>query len=308
MDILILGGSGQVGTELQRLAWPEGVTVHSPSRACLDLTDEISTVRAISARNWSAVINAAAYTAVDKAESEIQAAWRLNALMPAILAAETARRGIPLVHVSTDYVFDGKADRPYAESDPVAPLGVYGASKEAGEQAVRSGNPRHAIVRTAWLVSRHRSNFVKTMLRLAGERDRLRVVSDQRGCPTSAADLASALATIALRLAQDLSSPCGTYHAVNAGETTWYEFAREITTQAARRGARTAPVEAISTADFPTPAKRPRNSRLSTDKLNRDYGLSMRRWQSALSEILDQLIGSVLARNPRSGDIRYVAE
>ena len=146
------------------------------------------------------------------------------------------------------------------------------------------------------------------MLRLAGERDRLRVVSDQRGCPTSAADLASALATIALRLAQDLSSPCGTYHAVNAGETTWYEFAREITTQAARRGARTAPVEAISTADFPTPAKRPRNSRLSTDKLNRDYGLSMRRWQSALSEILDQLIGSVLARNPRSGDIRYVAE
>src|SRR5205823_5194793 len=137
MDILILGGSGQVGTELQRLAWPEGVTVHAPSRACLDLTDEISTVRAISARNWSAVINAAAYTSVDKAESEIQAAWRLNALMPAILATETGRRGVPLVHISTDYVFDGAADRPYVESDPVAPLGAYGASKEAEGSATR---------------------------------------------------------------------------------------------------------------------------------------------------------------------------
>ena len=297
MDILVLGGSGQVGTELQRFSWPEGATVHAPLRNCLDLTDEISTARAISARNWSAVINAAAYTAVDKAESEIQAAWKVNALMPAILAVETARRGIPLVHISTDYVFDGAADRLYVESDPVAPLGVYGASKEAGEQAVRSGNPRHAIVRTAWLVSPHRSNFVKTMLRLAGERDRLRVVSDQRGCPTSANDLASTLAMIALRLARNLDAPCGTYHAVNAGETTWFEFAREIMAQARQRGVRTVPVDAISTGDFPTPAKRPRNSRLSTDKLNRDYGLSMRACQPALSEILDQLIGSVLARS-----------
>jgi dTDP-4-dehydrorhamnose reductase len=291
MNILILGGSGQVGTELQRFAWPEGVTVLAPPRADLDVTDETSVVRAVSARNWAAVINAAAYTAVDKAESDILAAWRLNALTPAILAAETVRKGIPLVHISTDYVFDGAADRPYVESDPVAPLGVYGASKEAGEQAVRSGNPRHAIVRTAWVVSPHRTNFVKTMLRLASDRDRLRVVSDQRGCPTSAADLASTLAAIALRLARDLDAPCGTYHAVNAGETTWCEFAREIMAQAAQRGARTVPVDAISTIDFPTPAKRPANSRLSTDKLSRDYGLLMSPWQSALSEILDQLIG-----------------
>jgi dTDP-4-dehydrorhamnose reductase len=260
-------------------------------------------VRAISARNWSVIINAAGYTSVDKAESEIEAAWRLNALVPALVAAETARRGIPLVHISTDYVFDGTADRPYVESDPVAPLGAYGVSKEAGERAIRTGNPRHVIARTAWLVSPHGNNFVKTMLRLAGDRDRLRVVSDQRGCPTSASDLACVLASIALRVARDLDAPWGTYHAVNAGEATWYEFAREIMTQAAERGARAVPVEAISTADYPTPAKRPRNSRLSIDKLNRDYGLSMRRWQLALPEIIDQLIGPVLARNP---GIRWV--
>jgi dTDP-4-dehydrorhamnose reductase len=291
MEILILGGSGQVGTELRRFAWPEGVTVHAPSHAELDVTDKCAVVRAISARSWSAVINAAAYTAVDKAETDISAAWRANALTPAILATETARKRSPLIHISTDYVFDGAADRPYVESDPVGPLGVYGASKEAGEQAVRSGNARHVIVRTAWLVSSHGNNFVKTMLRLAAERDRLRVVSDQRGCPTSAADLARALATIALRLARDFDAPCGTYHAVNAGETNWCEFAREIMAQAAKRGARTVPIDAISTADYPTAAKRPANSRLATAKLDRDYGLSMNTWQSAISSILDELIG-----------------
>jgi dTDP-4-dehydrorhamnose reductase len=291
MEILILGGSGQIGMEIQRCVWPEDVTIYAPRREQFDLRDETAVACAVSARNWAAVINAAAYTAVDKAQTDIVAAWRLNALMPAILAAETARMSIPLVQISTDYVFDGTADRPYVESDPVGPLSVYGASKEAGEQAVRSGNPRHVIVRTAWVVSSHGNNFVKTMLRLASERDRLGVVHDQLGCPTSAADLAVVLAAIALRLAQNPDAPSGTYHAVNLGETTWCEFAREIMAQAAQRGARTSPVDAISTADFPTPAKRPANSRLSTDKLAHDYGLSFRPWQAALSPILDQLVG-----------------
>jgi dTDP-4-dehydrorhamnose reductase len=233
---------------------------------------------------------------VDQAETDSKAAWQLNAIAPAVLAAETGRQGIPLVHLSTDYVFDGAAARPYVEHDPVAPLGVYGASKEAGEQAVRLKNPCHVIVRTAWLVSPHGANFLKTMLRLARERDSLRVVHDQQGCPTSAGDLAATLAAIALRLARERNSPCGTYHAVNAGEATWYEFALEIMAEAAKRGARTVPVVPINTADYPTPAKRPRNSRLCSDNMRCDYGLPMRPWEAALSDILDQLIGAPRSR------------
>ncbi|MFC6388508.1 SDR family oxidoreductase, partial [Methylorubrum zatmanii] len=190
MDILILGGAGQVGTELQAYPWPEGVWVHAPDRASLDITDEAAVAAALDERSYAAVINPAAYTAVDKAESDVAAAWRLNALAPAILAAETRKRNIPLVHVSTDYVFDGSGEGFYAPDAAVNPTSVYGASKAAGEMAVRATNPRHAILRTAWVVSPHRGNFVKTMLRLAADRDRLTVVDDQHGCPTSAADLA----------------------------------------------------------------------------------------------------------------------
>ncbi|HEX8374899.1 MAG TPA: sugar nucleotide-binding protein, partial [Geminicoccaceae bacterium] len=181
MDLLILGGGGQVGTELRAQAelLPEGVRLHAPDRTALDITDAAAVARVIAERPWGAVINAAAYTAVDRAESEVVQAWRLNALAPAILAAETARAGIPLVQVSTDYVFDGSGAGAYAPEAAIDPRSVYGASKAAGELAVRSANPRHAIVRTAWVVSPHRGNFVKTMLRLASERDRLSVVDDQ---------------------------------------------------------------------------------------------------------------------------------
>ncbi|TXN54191.1 sugar nucleotide-binding protein, partial [Methylobacterium sp. WL6] len=199
MDILVLGGAGQVGTELQAYAWPDGVRVHAPDRAALDITDAEAVAARMAERPWGAVINTAAYTAVDRAEAEPVAAWRLNALAPAILAAETARHAVPLVQVSTDYVFDGTRDGAYRPDDPIAPRSVYGASKAGGELAVRAGNPRHAILRTAWVVSPHRGNFVKTMLRLSAERDRLTVVDDQHGCPTSAADLAAALAAVALR-------------------------------------------------------------------------------------------------------------
>ena len=293
MDILILGGAGQVGTELQAFSWPEGVRVHAPDRRSLDITDEAAIAAAFDARAYAAVINTAAYTAVDKAESEVAAAWRLNALAPALLAAETSRRNIPLVHVSTDYVFDGAGDGFYAPDAPVNPQSVYGASKAAGEMAVRSANPRHAIVRTAWVVSPHRGNFVKTMLRLAGEREKLTVVDDQHGCPTSAADLAATLATIALRMAGDERAPTGTFHCVNDGATTWCDFARAIVAGAARRGGRSVAVEGIPTAAYPTPAKRPANSRLSTQSLSDAYGLAPRPWEAALDDILDRLIGPV---------------
>lgn len=294
MDVLVLGGAGQVGTELQVLTWPDGVTVHAPGRADLDITDADAVAAALAARDYRAVINTAAYTAVDKAESDVVAAWRLNALAPAILAAATAAKRIPLVHVSTDYVFAGtKPDGAYAPDAPIDPQSVYGASKAAGELAVRTGNPRHAIVRTAWVVSPHRGNFVKTMLRLAAERDALTVVNDQHGCPTSAADLAAALATIAQAMAADPEAPTGTFHCVNRGDTTWCGFAEAIVAGSARRGGRSVPVKGIPTSAYPTPARRPANSRLSTDSLTAAYGIAPRPWQAALDDILDRLVGPV---------------
>ncbi|MBV8769720.1 MAG: dTDP-4-dehydrorhamnose reductase [Hyphomicrobiales bacterium] len=288
MDILVTGGTGQVGLELKRHAWPAGVEVHFPGRDELDLSkpDEIS--RVVASRHWSVVINAAAFTAVDKAETEVAEAWLLNAVAPAVLAAEAAKANIPLVHVSTDYVFSGEKSEPYVEEDRIAPLGVYGASKEGGEQGVRSARVRHAIVRTAWVVSEHRANFLKTMLRLARERDRLSVVADQWGCPTSARDFAGALVRVAIRLASDDSAPTGTFHLVNAGETSWHGFAVEIMRRAFPNGDGPR-IEAIQTCAYPTPAKRPANSRLATEKIEKAYGIKLRPWPEAIAEIIAAL-------------------
>ena len=288
-DILLTGGSGQVGTELLRLA-PEGLNIVAPRRSELDLGDPDHIAAVLASRPWAAVISSGAYTAVDKAESDVVAAWKANALGPAALAQATAQAGVPLIHVSTDYVFDGSKATSYLETDPVAPLGVYGASKEAGEQAVRTANPRHVILRTAWVVSPHGANFVKTMLRLAETRPELRVVDDQHGCPTSATDIATTLLTITQRMIASDKAPTGTYHFVNAGEATWCGLARAIFETAARRG-RTAPaVEAIGTADYPTPAQRPANSRLDTSKLQRDYGITPRAWRTAIDEVVEALL------------------
>jgi len=202
-----------------------------------------------------------------------------------------AKAGIPLVQVSTDYVFAGDKDGAWTVDDPVGPLGVYGASKLGGELAVRTSGARHAVVRTAWVVSAHGSNFVKTMLRVGAERDVLRVVDDQRGSPTSAADLARALATIAVRLAEDPHAPTGTFHFANAGATTWAGFAAEIFRQSAQRGGPAARVEPITTADYPTPARRPANSLLDTRAIRDAYGIAPRPWAEALGDILDDLIG-----------------
>lgn len=288
--ILVTGGTGQVGTELLARA-PADLEIVAPPRAELDLSDPASIERAFAARSYAAVINAGAYTAVDKAESDVVTAWKVNALAPAALAALTARASVPMVQVSTDYVYDGAKAEPYLESDPVGPLGVYGASKLGGELAVRTANPRHVIVRTAWVFSPHGANFVKTMLRVGAERPALRVVDDQRGCPTAAADIADALLTVARRLLGDPAAPTGTYHFAGEGETSWCGFAREIFRAAAERGGPAPTVEAITTADYPTPARRPANSRLSTEAIRRDFGVRPQRWENAVGGVVATLIG-----------------
>lgn len=279
--ILVTGGTGQVGTALRRLGPYFGVEVVAPARAELDLAGSCAIDRILGDREWSAVINCAAYTGVDKAESEPDLAQAVNAVAPEIIGKATAARGLRLLHVSTDYVFDGSKDGFYLEDDPVAPLGAYGTSKEAGEVAIRLSNPDHVILRTAWVVSPWGHNFVKTMLRVGPERGRLRVVDDQRGCPTSAHDIAEALLTIATR-----QGAAGTYHFVNAGEASWCDLARFVFDRAGLD----VEVEAITTADYPTPARRPANSRLSTARLQRTFGIVPRPWQEAVGEVIDALV------------------
>lgn len=295
-DVLVTGGNGQLGRELARTVWPQGWRPVTLGRDVLDLGDPAAIAARIAdghdGQPWAAVINAAAYTAVDKAESDVVAAWTVNALAPAALAAACAAADVPLVQVSTDYVFAGDKQCAWQVDDPVGPLGVYGASKLGGELAVRTSGARAAIVRTAWVVSAQGANFVKTMLRLAADRDQLRVVADQHGSPTSAADLAAALGRIAVRLADDPAAPTGTFHFSNAGETTWAEFAREIFRQSAARGGPSAAVEGIPTSAYPTPARRPANSLLGHDAIRTAYGIEPRPWDAALADILDELIGA----------------
>ncbi|MEQ1547076.1 MAG: dTDP-4-dehydrorhamnose reductase [Chakrabartia sp.] len=280
--ILVTGGSGQVGGAIARLANAKGLNIVAPGRSDLDLTDEASLIAAVTSQNWRAVINCAAYTAVDKAESEPNLAHSINALAPQILARETARLGIPIIHVSTDYVFDGTKMAPYVESDPVNPLSVYGRSKEAGEAAVRANNPAHAIIRIAWVMSARGANFINTMLRLGAERPEMKVVDDQWGCPSSASDIAEALCTVAT----ELDGRAGTWHFSNAGEATWHGLAAYIFAATEKRGLPTPTLLPITTAEFPTTARRPANSRLATQKIMDDFGISARPWQHAIDDIL----------------------
>ncbi|MEG3163833.1 dTDP-4-dehydrorhamnose reductase [Sphingomonas sp. PB2P19] len=290
--VLVTGGNGQLGTELRRHHWPDGWTVTAIDIDALDLRDPAAITAMVESQPWDAIISAGAYTAVDKAETDSVTAWAVNALAPAAFATACAKASIPIVQVSTDYVFDGARDGAWEVDDPVAPLGVYGASKLGGELAVRTSGARHVIVRTAWVVSAHGSNFVKTMLRVGATTSPLRVVDDQRGSPTAAADLAAALATIAVRLADDPAAPTGTYHFSNAGAVTWAGFAREIFAQSAARGGPSAAVVGIPTSDYPTPATRPANSLLSHAAIIRDYGIRPAAWQTGLANILDELIGT----------------
>ncbi|MFC5355640.1 dTDP-4-dehydrorhamnose reductase [Azospirillum himalayense] len=294
--LLLTGADGQLGWEVARRAAPAGIACRSTGRATLDITDRDAVRRLVREAAPSVVVNAAAYTAVDKAEADADAAYAVNRDGPAHLAEACADAGVPLIHVSTDYVFDGSKPTPYREDDPVAPLGVYGASKLAGEEAVRRLCPRHVILRTAWVYGVHGHNFVKTMLRLGRERDRLRVVDDQRGCPTFAGDLADTLLALAERL--DVTAGAmpaegfGTFHATGQGATSWCGFARRIFELAAPHLAKVPHVEAITTADFPTPARRPANSVLDCGRLARVHGLTLRPWEMALPGMLDSVLSS----------------
>ncbi|MGR0185189.1 dTDP-4-dehydrorhamnose reductase [Azospirillum aestuarii] len=289
--ILVFGANGQVGFELLRAAWAPGLATVGLNRASGDVTDAQAVSAAIAAHRPALVVNASAYTAVDKAESERDAAFAVNRDGPANLARACAAAGVPLIHISTDYVFDGTSKTtPWSEGDPVAPQGVYAASKLAGEEAVRDAQPDHVILRTAWVFGAHGHNFVKTMLRLARERDELRVVADQHGCPTPAAAIATAIAAIAqARLAGGGWTP-GTFHYGGTPATTWHGFADRIVERAAARIGRRPVVTAITTADFPTPARRPANSVLDTARLGQAYGIPPADWMAGLDRVLDDIL------------------
>jgi len=290
IDVLVTGGSGQVGHALRAAALPAGWVLHAPGRDALDLTNPEALASAISARPWAAVVNAGAYTAVDRAETDSTTAWTVNMAAPRALAAATAAAEIPLIQVSTDYVFAGEKPTPYFETDQVGPLGVYGASKLGGEVAVRAINPRSVVLRTAWVVSPHGVNFVKTMLRLGEQRSHLRIVADQHGAPTTAGEIARALLVIADRMVSNRAAPTGVYHFTCAGEATWCDLARHVFAEAARAGRPEPAVESIAAADYPTPARRPANSRLDTSRITRDFGIKPRDWREAVAETVRDLL------------------
>jgi len=291
MRFLLLGGTGQVGREFLALDLLKDIEVVAPSRSELDLMNVAAITNVIAASPWNAVINAAAYTNVDRAESEQAAVFVINSEAPAKLASETARRGIPMIHISTDYVFDGRKQAPYVETDATAPLNVYGKSKLAGEQGVAASNPRHVILRTSWVYSPYGHNFVKTILRLAGERERLTIVADQRGCPTAARDVAKACFDIALVCAsQPQRAPYGIYHYAGAGETTWFGFAKAIVEMASTHFKRLPQIVPITTAEYSTAAIRPLDTRLDCHAITRNFGIAVRPWRKALGETLDQLL------------------
>ena len=293
MRVLILGRDGQVAFELQRALWPAGTLLSVAARPELDMARPESLEPVLVAAAPEIVINATAYTAVDKAEAEPGLAFAVNRDGPARLAELCHHRGAALLHISTDYVFDGSSTAPYTEADATAPLGVYGASKAAGEDAIRRAAPRHLILRTSWVYGIHGTNFVKTMLRLGAERDELRVVSDQHGSPTAAADIAATLVHLATRVAGGSADPTalpwGTYHYAGAGFTTWYDLADHVFQAQERLTGRRPRLVPIATSDYPTPARRPANSRLDCSRIARAFGVACRPWREGVDRVLAEL-------------------
>lgn len=282
MKLLVFGQTGQVAQELARRV-PDGVRAVFLSRDRADLSDPGACAAAIAAADADAVINAAAWTAVDKAEAEEAAAMVVNGAAPAAMARASAARGVPFVHISSDYVFDGAGDQPFGEDHPTGPLGAYGRSKLAGEVGVQAAGGRHVILRTSWVFSAHGANFVKTMLRLGRDRESLNVVADQVGGPTPAAAIADAVFVAAQAMVNGAAG--GTYHFSGAPDVSWAAFAREIM-QRAGLGCQ---VNEIPTTAYPTPAIRPLNSRLNCDGFARDFGVMRPDWRAGLDDILQEL-------------------
>jgi dTDP-4-dehydrorhamnose reductase len=299
LKILLLGKNGQVGWELQRSLAPLGELIaldrHSTAQ-CGDLSNLAGLAETVRAIKPDVIVNAAAHTAVDKAESEPDLARTLNARAPEVLAVEAAKLGAWLVHYSTDYVFDGCGDKPWVETDATGPLSVYGASKLEGEQLIAQHNPRHLIFRTSWVYAARGGNFAKTMLRLGQERDKLTVINDQYGAPTGA-DLIADVTAHGIRQALQPGAGAdlaGTYHLVASGKTTWFDYAKHVLAQAKliqpAINIKVTDIAPVPTSAFPTPATRPHNSRLDTGKLQTTFGLTLPAWQSGVNRMLAEIL------------------
>lgn len=287
--VLLFGAAGQVGRELQRRFADFGELICC-DRGRADLANPAQLQEMVREVAPDVILNAAAYTAVDRAESDRTAAMAINAHAPRILAEEARRRGALFVHYSTDYVFDGTKNSPWLETDPTGPLNVYGATKLAGEQAIADAGGNYLVLRTSWVYGPHGKNFLLTMLRLAGERDRLTIVDDQTGAPTTSTAIADATRTIVDRsLAEQQQDWSGVYNMTCAGSTTWCGFAKQIFARAGSLLTKTPEVVPIASTDYPTPAARPRNSVLSNEKLAARFGVRLPTWQRALDEVLAQL-------------------
>ena len=295
MRVLVAGREGQVARALMARLGADGHQVTALEPPALDITSAASIAAAMAAAQPDLVVNAAAYTAVDRAEDQVEVAFAVNRDGAGLLAAAAAAAGVPFVHFSTDYVFDGAKGAPYVETDPINPLGVYGRSKAEGERAALAANPRSVVLRTAWVCSADGANFVKTMLRLAAERDELRIVADQHGAPTFAADLAEAVAVMAPRLlAAKAGDPAfGLFHLSGQPHTTWHGFTAEILAQAALRGHALPRLTPIATSDYPTRAVRPPDGRMDCEKIARVHEITASDWRVSLGRCLDVLVGPI---------------
>jgi dTDP-4-dehydrorhamnose reductase len=287
-SLLIFGAAGQVGQEVVNSARKGAVPVFGASRNDADITDEEAVARLVDQQRPSLIVNAAAYTAVDKAESEPELAYWINAHGAETVARVAARSEVPLLHISTDYVFDGTKAGRYTEEDPISPACVYGCSKAEGEKRVRTAYPRSIIVRTAWVYGFYGSNFLKTILALANTREHLRVVSDQKGCPTATADIAGAILAVAKQ--KDIAARGGLFHFAGSGIATWHDFAEAIVDVQTRWTGKRPRVDKITTDLYPTPAERPKNSSLDSTHFELTFSYRAKPWRARVTEVIDRMM------------------